>query len=104
MTLEKKVIHDGNVKTEVKGNFENGKLNGEGEIIHYDVKGNKWTECRGNFEDGVLNGTGEVIIYYGNGNMEEEHRGNFKDGFLNDGDLIHYDRDGNVTRREERRS
>ena len=101
MTLEKKVTHDGDIKTEVKGNFENGVLNGTGEIIHYDVKGNKWVESKGNFENGVLNGTGEIILYHGNGRKDKEWNGIFNKGKLTEGEIIEYDRDGNVTREEK---
>ena len=100
MTLEEKVFYDTNgnpLIEQISGNFENGVLNGEGQIIIYDMDGKEVLERRGNFENGVLNGEGEIIDYYGNGNIKSEMKGTFKEGILNDGKFIDYDWNGRIT-------
>ena len=69
--------------------------------IIYDDEGNKKEEHKGTFENGLLNGKGEVIFYYKNGNKEQEQKGIFKNDKLIEGVITSYNKNGTIREKEE---
>ena len=101
--LEEKLFYDTdrNILIKRRGNFEDDKLNGEGEMICFDENRNKLTEYRGRFRDDKLNGEGVFILYYRKGGKLMEAKGIFTDGLLRNGEVTNYNGNGEIMDRSE---
>ena len=73
------------------------------EVIFYHGNGNRRLERRGNFENGRLNGEGEVISHYREGGVLSEWKGTFINDRLIEGEIIRYDRNGEIKERRDAR-